>query len=516
MTMRLFLLFPFLLLWTSAQTPQKLRTFYALDDSTAPDSLRQNLTAITASDHVRWTAAPFGGLLRIDSSAPPRDRRQYFAGLRYLPDDAVLALAPDRDGGVWVRTRTGIAHIELRRMTLAEKAEYFEQRIRARHSRYGMVADSSLTTPGRLESNRLTPNDNDGLWSAMYAAAECFRYAATKSPEALANARRTLEALLFLEQVTGHAGFPARSYIRKGDWRPIDGTWHWTAKGDYEWKADTSSDEIVGHFLAFSIAFDLLPDADLKTRISATTRRIMDHIIEHGYTLTDVNGKPTTWGLWNREYFESRRGRADSPLNAVEILSFLKSAEHITGDAKYAAESRKLTRDLGYATQTTRLLELRHEINYSDEELAMLSFYPLFRYERDPALLATYRAALELWWQNIRREQNPLWIYIYKTANPDVSIDLEPAQWTLNRIPMDLIAWTVKNSHRPDIVLDGGPDRFRHPQTNTLLPPDERPVSKWNGNPFVIDGGNGGRSEDDGAFFLLPYWLGRYHNLHGL
>ena len=38
----------------------------------------------------------------------------------------------------------------------------------------------------------------------------------------------------------------------------------------------------------------------------------------------------------------------------------------------------------------------------------------------------------------------------------------------------------------------------------TLLRPDERPVMKWNGNPFVVDGGDGGRSEDDGAFFLLP------------
>jgi hypothetical protein len=34
---------------------------------------------------------------------------------------------------------------------------------------------------------------------------------------------------------------------------------------------------------------------------------------------------------------------------------------------------------------------------------------------------------------------------------------------------------------------------------------------KWNGNPFRLDGGGGGRGEDDGAFFLLPYWLGRYH-----
>jgi len=32
---------------------------------------------------------------------------------------------------------------------------------------------------------------------------------------------------------------------------------------------------------------------------------------------------------------------------------------------------------------------------------------------------------------------------------------------------------------------------------------------KWNGNPFVIDGGAGGQGEDDGAAFLLPTgWAG--------
>ena len=53
-------------------------------------------------------------------------------------------------------------------------------------------------------------------------------------------------------------------------------------------------------------------------------------------------------------------------------------------------------------------------------------------------------------------------------------------------------------------------DRADQRQAETLLPPDERPVMKWNGNPFVVDGGNGGVSEDDGGFFLLPYWMGRF------
>ena len=50
-------------------------------------------------------------------------------------------------------------------------------------------------------------------------------------------------------------------------------------------------------------------------------------------------------------------------------------------------------------------------------------------------------------------------------------------------------------------------------QALIVLPYDELPMSKWNGNPYSLDGGNGGRSEDDGAYFLLPYWMGRYHKL---
>jgi len=44
-------------------------------------------------------------------------------------------------------------------------------------------------------------------------------------------------------------------------------------------ESGTSSDEIVGHFFIFSIAFDLLPDAELKRHIAETAKRIMDHIL---------------------------------------------------------------------------------------------------------------------------------------------------------------------------------------------------------------------------------------------
>lgn len=501
--------------------PQRFRTFHALDDPGVPAELREIPPALPvgearavalASDGAVWLGFP-DGLVRYDPRAGEPDRRQYFAGGRYLPDDEVFNLAPDTAGGMWVRTRTGVSHIEFQAMTLAAKAALFERRVEQRHNRYGMVASSRLARPGDLASNELTSSDNDGLWTAIYGAAECFRYAVTRSPEALARATRSVEALLFLEQVTGRPGFPARSYVKKGERRPADGEWHWSADGQYQWKGDTSSDELVGHYFLYSTAFDLLPASPLQQRMAGAVARITDHILRHGYHLTDTDGQPTRWGRWSPEYFQTPAGRPDSPLNALELLSFLRIAAHITRQEYYRSEYRKAARQMRYAELTAGLLELREELNYSDEELAMLCFYPLFRHEEDPDLVRYYRQALQAWWQNIQREKNPLWTFIYMCGwdRPPEPVDLAGAAWTLYRVPTDLIEWNVRNSHRKDVALDGGLDRFQRPQTTALLPPDERPVMKWNGNPFRIDGGSGGAGEDDGAFFLLPYWLGRYH-----
>jgi hypothetical protein len=138
--------------------PQKFRTFYALGDPHIPAALQApvppppmgDMTALAvASDGAVWYGTP-QGVVRVDLRAHPRDRHQYFAGKRYLPDDDVLQLAADPSAGMWVRTRTGVSHIELRRMTLAAKAVLFEKRVHERHDRHGLVAPSILLTAGDL------------------------------------------------------------------------------------------------------------------------------------------------------------------------------------------------------------------------------------------------------------------------------------------------------------------------------------------------------------------------------
>jgi hypothetical protein len=506
-----------------ARIPAAVRQALAAEPSKAklPDSLKtgraglpvapqQVKTVVRARDGSFWLGSNAGAM-----RCPPRGdvRCDYFAGRRYLPDDEVVSIHLESERFVWIRTRTAVARLEFRPMRLEEKARLFEEHIRLRHDRYRLLGTSELTRPGDLSSNRMYPNDNDGLWTAIYIGAEAFRFAATRDPEARRLARESLGALMKLEELTGISGFPARAYIRRGDYRHQGGEWHPTPDGQYEWKGDTSSDEIVGHFFAYSIYYDLVAEEREKPAIRAVVKRIMDHILDHGRYLVDLDGKPTTWGKWSPEYFRSKPpegiGWCDAPLNALELLSFIRTTHHITGEQRYLEEYRKLVAE-GYARIAALYRERLCALNYSDEELAMLSFYPLFEYERDPELRKIYLEALEQWWGNMRREESPLWIYIYNRATRK-RVDLERAERTLARYPLDLVTWTVRNSHRVDIRPAPAQDRFKRQEFLDLLPPDERPVMRWNSNPFVVDGGNGGRSEDDGAAYLLPYWMGRYY-----
>ena len=54
-------------------------------------------------------------------------------------------------------------------------------------------------------------------------------------------------------------------------------------------------------------------------------------------------------------------------------------------------------------------------------------------------------------------------------------------------------------------------NRFGRRRSRFVLPVAERRIMRWNGDPYELDSGGDGRERDDGAFILLPYWMGRYH-----
>lgn len=515
---------------------QKTVDRFALDDPAVPAAVK---AAASSQPWDHWDRGPVAGLqlfaetdsgvswlggvngaARFDPSATHLwERWHYFGANRWLPDNEVRHLYVDASYSqetVWIRTATGIVRIAWRPSSLQDKARYFDETTEAHHVRHGFVARSIMTRPGDRSSLVTSDTDNDGLWTAMYLGAQAYRYAVTGDADARAKARRSIEAIMKLESITPIPGFYARTYRYLDEPLPHqdDGEWHPSGDGETEWKGDTSSDESVGHYFAYALYYDLVAREEEKDTIRSFVARITDYLIDNNYDLIDVDGKPTRWGRWGTDYYATPEGDYEKALRSLELLSFLKTAHHITGAPRFRDAYMDRVQQ-GYAHFT---LEYRRwgseewEINYSDDELYYLSVYPLLKYERDPALRALYMDGLRFTWTQVQPESNALWNYMSAAlgAGPLTEPLYEDSRRSLERAPLDLVRWTTENSHRIDVRMNRSPDRHGSDFLVRVLPPDERPLHKHNGNPYVADGG-GDVQLMEPTYWLLPYWMGRYY-----
>jgi hypothetical protein len=450
-------------------------------------------------------------------------RCRYLASRRWLADDQVADLQLDRAGDLLVLTRAGLSKIEFGTLTLAQKADYYERKIRQRHLRYGFCAQLRLRVPGDIASAEMIDTDNDGTWSSYYLASQAFHYAATGDEAARSNAWETFETLERLQTINPLDGFPARAFERKGFKVSDPERWHPSPDPNWEWKAHTSSDEVTAHTFAYAVLYETAARSPAqKARIAAVYDKIIAHIVRHNLYLVDVDGQPTLWGRWHPEYVNHYpHSIVDRRLNSAEIIAFLQFAYHLTHKELYRQKAFELLNQHGYLdniassmsliTRTPGFLfrgfDLGDEWNHSDDLLAFVNYWTLLRYAFNDELRRQYAAAVRDHWEIEQIERNPLFNFVYAMSGAPY-FDEAGALWTLQNFPLDLINWTVTNSHRRD--LNKLPDNFRHQESEQLLSPDERPIMRWNGNPFTLDGGDGGASELAGDEFLLPYWMGRY------
>jgi len=436
---------------------------------------------------------------------------EYMQSGRWLPDDSVRAVAIAPDGSLWFGTGAGVGKIEYAPMTLDQKAAFFQNFVPL-FMRYGFTGDATITAPGDFSSLKKRAHDNENVWTGMQIASQCFRYAVTREPDALALARESLAGLLFLETVTGTPGLFGRSYVAAGEDTGKGGEWHPTADGKWKWKADASSDEAVGRFFGLSVFYDHCANDDEKRLIAGSLSRTMNRIIDDDYFIIDPDGQPTMWARWNPKYL-SVKGRFQRDLNSLEILMMLKVASHVTGEPRFQDEYMKLIGKYGYARNAvTAKLKAARMQNHSDDLLAFLSYYPLLQYEKDSALLDKYYyKSIRRTWRIVSEKRNPLWNYIYGASVPGDDFDADGAAWFLRRSPLDLIYWDVRNSQRADIEIDPNDGGAGEKLSVKPLPPDETFMLKFNENPYRLDGYWNGNNSETPSYWLLPYWLGRYH-----
>ncbi|MDZ4858653.1 MAG: hypothetical protein SGI88_06690, partial [Candidatus Hydrogenedentes bacterium] len=476
----------------------------------------------------------------------------YRQGRRWLPADDVRGVAVDAKGSAWFATAAGVGVIERRPMTFAEKATWYEDEIDKYHRRteYGYVLESNVDKPGDKSSHKNRDSDNDGLWTGMYGAGECFAYGATKDPQAKERAKQAFEAMRFLTiapidgEVDQQPGYVARTVVetnepdpnlrgsytlegqkenQKGDslWKAYVPRWPLSKDKKHWYKSDTSSDELDGHYFFYALYYDLVADSDEeKARVRELVVNLTDHLLRNNYCLVDHDGTPTRWAIYSPEKLNRdplwswERG-----LNSLSMLSYLTTAEHMTGDSKYTGAITELCEKHAYDVNAinAKLQQGYGSGNHSDDEMAIMCFYNLLKYTKNEELKSRMSYAFYRYMSHEWQEMNPFFNFAYAALGQDASFTNAYGAWqldpwegwlddsvdTLKRFPLDRFNWAQENSHRLDIIMlpraqrgdpvepwDEVKNRARgHSVNGKVIPVDERHFNHWNTDPWDLDYG---------------------------
>lgn len=465
-------------------------------------------------DNDLWIGTTWGAARKVS-----RDEFHYFAGRRWLPDDRVNDIAVSEDT-VYVATDGGLGIIRYEPYTLRKKAAYYERRLEEwGHKRMGFTHLVHKTGDGEW-IREIT--DNDGGFTAHYLIAMIFKYAVTGDEQAWEEAVNTLNAIVWLEEITPIPGFPARSiWSIHGDAGTqsdagsggMPARWVRSECGNFEWKGDTSSDEIGAHYYAMAIFCQLAPDGPERERAREHVDRLSRHIIENGWKLRDMGGELTRWGRWDPEYLQRPYGMYARGLNGMEAQAYAHTALGLIGGDYYRDAIQQLL-DWRYHEHTVRqkITFPPDYITTWDDRLAFMSYYPLVKYAEQDWLRALYLRSLERSWEIKRIEKHPWFNFLYGAITGNECEAEEGVQY-LREWPLDMISYSYQNSHRADLYPEPGYVPYAvGPRTNSpkQISPRESEPKKLDATDLSLDGGAGGRRSITPNTWLETYWMGRY------
>ncbi|MDX9973658.1 MAG: hypothetical protein RBU21_11800 [FCB group bacterium] len=456
-----------------------------------------------------WIGTTKGAIRAVDGEF------QYFGYQRWIPNDKVNAIACG-DRVVYIATDGGLGIITYEPYTLQKKAAYYERWLDEwGMRRMGFV--NTLEWDDQLGEWVRFISDNDGGWAGHLLNAYSFKYAVTKDPAVREQALEIFRMLYWCGIITPIKGFPARSIATVGEPSHLAATgsaglpseWNPTPDGKWLWKGDTSSDEIDSHLQSTMIFYELAAQGKDKDAARDHVSRINAHIIDHGWTLHDLDGKPTRWARWDPEYFESAGGSYARGLNGLEILSHITMAHAITGDEKFAQGKQQLL-DWGYQDHVLRQKLTFPVITHFDDRLGFLAYHPLLSYEKDPALRSIYRRSIERTWE-VKRVENMVWFnYLYGALTGN-DMDNERSLKNLQVWPLDCRSYTYKNSHRADLKNLGKYINYQYDWK--CMTAREIGPTRWDDDFMRLDGGSNGMGVADPSAFLDAYWMARYYGM---
>ena len=385
---------------------------------------------------------------------------------------------------------------------LAKRVALIEDRLFADfyEKRLGLITNFNLRRDGRMERGFVNVEQNAHLLIGLAC-----KFAVTGDPLTQARAKRLVAGLDAVDRANGFDGFP-----------PLEAR---VVNGEVEVVSNRFVASSYTQLLyAEVLAWRLFTNPQLKTAISAQSRRMLDHMIDHGLVVVDGEGRPLPYSD------ASLKPRLFGTARELETLSFVRMACFFARDAaperraELVALRDRVERDYGYARMPYLLhfsIPLVELPTVSSSWLNLMALAALV--ETDGAM--KYRRLLHGLAGDYRSHQNPFFIALDLLYGPESSAKWAEQQrqiaWQrLATYPLTNDSHEMQNFGRP-------PYRRRFPPRyikNSVPIEASRPIPfydlagdayQWKRNLLLLHGNqlDGGGRVYSGVDCYEAYWL---------
>ena len=386
----------------------------------------------------------------------------------------------------------------------AKKADIFEWDLHKIHDIDGMIlSDIRVFTDENGDTYTEAAYSDSAYWTGNYMLGECMKFAATGDDEARRYCENSARALIRMTRITGVPGLPVRGYMdpKYSDRFRLteEGSIQRATDGVYL-NLDVSIDQLLGAMQGLHMAYRFLDDEELKRDIAAAVSDVLDYIIDNDYQIIDLDGEPTTWGVFTP-------GKIPSNLHAFLLLTVLRVGAWITGEQRHldAYEYLRVEKAYGTMSRTAKFTAVQ---SYSDDAMEFMGYLNMLMVEDDPAAREDYLASMRRSWKTVKRHNkaffNLIMLHTFK--------DLPGWQGVMARTLEQLRHFPTEKKHYAADFCGYPRDDLSNPN-----PIQFRPVMgfHWTANPYQcsIEETPGMQKISSGVDFLAAYWLARYWDM---
>lgn len=406
-----------------------------------------------------------------------------------------------------ISTQEALIRANAYRSTLGEKAAGFDAELETDfvHPATGMVLD------GAPEGQAKEPHYSAALWTGVYFASQIYRWQVTGEANALANAEKTLDGILKLQEVTDGDWTQFARAIRPTKNDPTGG-WH-TGTGAfsaYEWLEGGNNDMMKGLYIAYALGYEALcgaggTHAALCGRIRVNAKHLADDAsanIDRGNAALD--------SAWLTAYVST-----DTVEKAKYTADAVAEWTKPTGKAAVLANVNLYNYGLGADWSGLHLGfvgHLFHQVLASSLDL-------------NGDAKATYRQALQSTWDNgLSRHRLPLWGLLQQAygTSPQAVEPKDDTLWRMREMPFPKPIVDVDHRVSPTFVLSPYPSLpWKNDWTTTDRTQALRTVPLFEEaldiNRFRLELKFRGEQTTrmPGFEYLVAYWFGRKANVLG-